>query len=216
MSGATEDHAIASTASVISPEAESLLKEWFGDDLDSLQAVTARATTWFARSPEFDARLRERFATLPDRALNGDLDPWQGNPRSSLALVLALDQLPRNLFRGTARSFAYDATAQETALKAIGRGFDAMLHPVEAVFLYMPFEHAEDLGLQQKSVDLFRALLNRAPPPLRPQFESFICYAERHHAVIERFSRFPHRNATLNRTSSARELEYLESGGERF
>ena len=198
------------------PPPESVLGFWFGDGLDSPESVTERCRLWFQGDPSFDGQIRERFDGLPSRAQQGSLDSWQGQPRSSLALVLVLDQFPRNLFRGTSQCFAYDGLAHEIALAALERGFDTALAPLEATFLYLPLEHAEDLESQERCVSLFRGLLDRAPVELRPQFESFLSYATRHQEVIERFGRFPHRNAVLGRSSTSEELSYLEAGGDTF
>ena len=127
-----------------------------------------------------------------------------------------LDQFPRNLYRGSPRSFAYDSAALDVCRAALARGLDSQLHPLEAVFLYLPLEHAEDLAMQEQCVSLFCRLVARAPAQLSEQFESFAGYAERHHAVIEQFGRFPHRNAALGRQSTPAEISYLRSGGESF
>jgi uncharacterized protein (DUF924 family) len=195
---------------------ESLLSFWFGDELDSPEAVAERTQLWFAGDASFDGRVRERFADLPALAAAGRLDTWRKEARSSLALVLALDQLPRNLYRDGAQCFAYDSLAYELALAAIERGFDCELTALEASFLYLPLEHAEDPEAQERCVSLFRSLQDRAPPALRSHFESFLGYAIRHRDVIRRFGRFPHRNAVLGRASTEAEREYLESGGETF
>jgi len=131
-------------------------------------------------------------------------------------LVLILDQFPRNLYRGSRRSYEFDSKACEIALRSIEAGFDQRLHPLEASFLYLPLEHSEDLLLQERSVQLFQKLIPRAPVALRPTFERFTEFAIRHREVIRRFGRFPHRNAVLGRRSSREELAYLESGGETF
>jgi uncharacterized protein (DUF924 family) len=193
-----------------------LLQTWFGEDLDAPQAITARSRLWFAADDSFDDLLREQFGCVPERAFRGELASWRDDPRSTLALVLALDQLPRNLFRGTPQAFAYDSAGLELSQWALSRGFDAQLHPVEAAFFYFPLEHAESPSLQSECVTLFRALLQRAPDLLTDQFESFLSYAERHRAVIERFGRFPHRNSILGRSSTPEELQYLKAGGETF
>ncbi|NNL66131.1 MAG: DUF924 domain-containing protein [Myxococcales bacterium] len=199
------------------PEAAAALHDvWFRDEFDDPQAVGERAKLWFSSNASFDALLSKRFGDLPDRALAGELAAWCEQPRSSLALVLALDQLPRNLFRDTPRAFAYDSAALEATRSALVRGVDEDLHPVEACFLYLPLEHAEDADAQAESVVRFRALLTRAPAGLREQFESFLGFAERHAAVIERFGRFPHRNRILGRTSTPEEAHYLAEGGETF
>jgi uncharacterized protein (DUF924 family) len=131
-------------------------------------------------------------------------------------LVLVLDQFPRNIYRCSARAFEFDSLAREVALESISRGFDEALHLLQASFLYLPLEHAEDIGLQQRSVELFEQLASRAPAALRPRFEQFTNYARRHRDVIQRFGRFPHRNGLLNRRSTSAEIVYLESGGDTF
>jgi uncharacterized protein (DUF924 family) len=195
---------------------ESLLDFWFGEDLDDPRAVAECASVWFGSNDDFDDRIRERFAELPDAAGRGDLDAWRIHPRSTLALVLALDQLPRNLFRDTPQAFAYDAAALETARWAISRGMDAQLNPLEAVFLYLPLEHDENPTSQMECVSLCRAVAARAPSALVQPFESFVSFAERHRSVIERFGRFPHRNRILGRASTPEEIAYLNEGGETF
>ena len=195
---------------------EEILHFWFGDSLDSLDSVALRRELWFVRSDAFDRSIEAHFGTLPDRALRGEFDGWSGEARPALALVLVLDQFPRNLYRGSPRSFEFDWKACEIALRAIEAGLDQKLHPLEASFLYLPLEHSEDLLLQERSVDLYEELVSRAPPDLRPMFEESVAYAARHRAVIRKFGRFPHRNAVLRRRSTGEEVAYLESGGETF
>jgi uncharacterized protein (DUF924 family) len=157
-----------------------------------------------------------RFGELPERALAGELDAWNAQPRSALARVLVLDQFPRNLYRGTAQCFQYDPRACEVAVMALERGYDSELTPLEATFLYLPLEHAEDISTQDRCVSLFRRLLDRAAVGLRPQFENFLAFAIRHREVIDRFGRFPHRNAALGRPTTNNERSFLESGGDTF
>jgi uncharacterized protein (DUF924 family) len=195
---------------------DSLLRAWFGDDLETKEAVTARSRAWFGGDPSLDDLVRQQFSALPDQALRGDLNLWRGPPRSTLALAIALDQLPRNLFRSSPQAFAYDSAVLALSRWALDRELDCHVHPVEAVFLYLPLEHAEDLTIQVQCVARFRALLTRAPGTLLSQFESFLSYAERHREVIERFGRFPHRNQILGRPSTVDELRYLKEGGETF
>lgn len=196
--------------------AEEILDFWFPGPLDTAEAVGRQVKTWFRGCDTLDAEIRERFAGLPRQAMKGEFDNWRTSARGSLALVIVLDQFPRNLFRGTSDSFAFDARAREVTLGAIDRKFDQDLRPIEAVFLYMPLEHAEDLELQEQSVTLFRALESRAPDGLEDVFANFTDYAVRHHRVIERFGRFPHRNEVLERRSSDAERAYLEEGGDAF
>jgi uncharacterized protein (DUF924 family) len=133
-----------------------------------------------------------------------------------LALVLVLDQFPRNLYRGNAQSFAYDSLAKEVAVAALGSRYDSELAPLEATFLYLPLEHCEEMEAQERCVSLFGKLVDRAPVDQRSQLESALSYAIRHREVIRRFGRFPHRNGILGRPSTAEELSYLASGGDTF
>lgn len=197
-------------ASAESPER--LLAFWFADAATDDDTAARRIETWFGASAAFDGACHGSFADWPDRALRGDFDAWRATPRGALALVLALDQLPRNLFRGTARAFAYDEAARTVASAAVERGFDRAVAPIEASFLYLPFEHAEDAALQERSVALFEALHTRAPASLAAAFASFTDYARRHRDVIARFGRFPHRNAAVGRASTAAEVAWLADG----
>ena len=195
---------------------DEILDFWFADALDSIEAAERRVGVWFASDEAFDREVRERFGALPDLAHAGGLDGWRGDPRSALALVIVLDQLPRNLHRGSSRSFRCDDRALEVAREAVAAGFDTELHPLEATFLYLPFEHAESLPHQERCVELYERLAARAPAGLEARFEGFCQYARRHREVIRRFGRFPHRNAVLGREPTSEEIAYLEGGGDRF
>ena len=195
---------------------ETILDFWFGTEFGSAEGYEARSGLWFAQSDAFDREIADRFGELPERARQGELDSWIEAERSALALILILDQFPRNLHRGSARAFAYDSTALGFALQAIDRGFDERLHPVQAAFLYLPLEHAEDLTLQERCVELLAQLAARTPAELQPGLRKSVAYAERHRDVIARFGRFPHRNAVLERSPSPEERAYLEAGGETF
>jgi uncharacterized protein (DUF924 family) len=197
-------------------EADEILDFWFGDALASPEQADLRSALWFGQDDDFDRQIRQRFGALPERAMRAELDAWRGRASSALALVLVVDQFPRNLYRRSARAFAFDPLARDVALESIARGFDEILHPLQASFLYLPLEHAEDIELQQRSVRLFEALAVRAPFALRARFEQFEDYAQRHREVIRRFGRFPHRNALLGRQSSPEEIAYLEAGGDTF
>ena len=193
-----------------------ILEFWFGDALVSAELAKRRAKLWFSRNDEFDREIERRFGFLPESAAHEELGTWREDAASALALVLILDQFPRNLFRKSAKAFAFDPSAREIALDVLSRGFDSTLDPLEAAFLYLPLEHAEDIELQERSVALFERLIARAPPELTALFESFADYARRHRDIIQRFGRFPHRNTILGRESTAEEIAYLELGGDRF
>jgi uncharacterized protein (DUF924 family) len=189
-------------------EAAELIDFWFGPP-NSDERFKSRAI-WFKRDDAFDAELRRRFLPLHQRAAAGDYADWARQAEPCLALILALDQLPRNLFRDTAQAFATDAMARETADNAIRRGIDRSLPAVWRSFVYLPFEHSESLADQERSVALYAAMAKD------PAFASGLDYAQRHHAIIARFGRFPHRNHALGRTSTAEEETFLKEPGSSF
>jgi len=201
-------------------DTEAFLADWFGDTREDPDRVPERLSWWFGEDDsngggDRDGRLRSRWGEACERALAGGLDGLADTPRGRLALVLLLDQLPRNLFRGTARAFAGDEMALHWCLDAHRRSFDDALKPVERVFLWMPLQHAEDLERQELGIRLFRSLA--AEDPQRDELWSrFAEFAERHHDIIQRFGRFPHRNDALNRPSTDREQAWLADGGETF
>ncbi len=191
----------------VSPE--DVIGFWFGAlDGDGMPAAAA-SQRWFDGGEAFDEEIRRRFGALVDAALDGGVTGWEAEPRGRLALVIALDQFTRNLFRGDARSYAGDARALALARDAVATGLDAQLQPVERIFLYLPFEHAEDPAAQERSCALFAALAEDAPEAGRAFFEISSEHAERHRAAIARFGRFPARNAALGRESTAEERAYL-------
>jgi uncharacterized protein (DUF924 family) len=156
---------------------------------------------WFAATPDFDEALRARFLATYRAAAAGQLMDWDATPEGALALTIVLDQFPLNLFRGQPESFATEAAAREVADRAIARGFDQSLPPEQRQFLYLPFMHSEAQVDQERSVRLYQ----------QPGLEDSLRFARHHHALIQRFGRFPHRNAILGRASTAEELAYLAS-----
>lgn len=186
---------------------------WFLPDTGAGTAAGFRPE-WFRKDPAFDESIRARFGPLVERALTlpaGSPPAWGAAPDDVLAEILVLDQFPRNLYRGQPRAFAGDARALALALALIGRGDDRRLRPLERLFAYLPLEHAEDLALQDRSVDLFSALAAG-----HEGFGEVLDYAERHRDVIRRLGRFPHRNAALGRASTPAEVEYLAQPGSGF
>jgi uncharacterized protein (DUF924 family) len=184
---------------------ERLLAFWFADGPEAWRQA------WFVKDEGFDAACRDGFGALVVPAREGALDAWAATPKGALALMLLLDQFPRNLFRGSAEAFASDGHARAVARHAVLRDrFDLALTPVERIFLYLPFEHGEAQQDQDLSVALFEGLRDvaamRAPG-------GTIDYAWRHRAVIRRFGRFPHRNAALGRDSTPAERAWLDAGG---
>jgi len=198
------------------PTHSTVLDFWFDGALNNSDAAVARVSAWFKQSDDFDAKIAHRFGDLPQAARLGRLNHWLHSSEGTLAMILVLDQFPRNLFRDNPRAFAYDAFALSHAEKAIEQQYDRQLHPLAASFVYLPFEHAEHLPTQNRSVALYEDLLKRAPSDLYPLFEQFVDYAHSHRQVIERFGRFPHRNTVLGRSPTEEELDYLASGGETY
>ncbi|MBS0433058.1 MAG: DUF924 family protein [Proteobacteria bacterium] len=158
---------------------------------------------WFARDAAFDADCRTRFLDAHHAAARREFEAWMGDPDGALALLILLDQIPRNIFRGSAHSYATDGLAREYARRAIEAGFDAATAPELRAFFYLPFEHSEDIADQERSLDLHRALPGDDPAH----------WARLHHDIIRRFGRFPHRNAALGRASTPEEQAFLEGGG---
>ena len=158
---------------------------------------------WFEHDEAFDAEIRARFAAVYEDAAAGRLSAWEQSTHGALALVIALDQFPRNMFRDSGRAFAADPLARAVAARAIARGFDQQVGMPARVFFYLPFEHSEDLADQERGVALFRATGDADQ----------LKWAQSHADIIRRFGRFPHRNAVLGRTTTADEQAFLDGGG---
>jgi uncharacterized protein (DUF924 family) len=203
--------------SVIETSPEDVIHFWLGDLSQPGADPLAKASAWWKKDDAFDREIRERFQGTLDRGVRGELRAWESSPRGRLALVLLYDQLSRNMFRGTARSFAQDALARDVATKALDAGDERALAPIEASFLFMPFMHAEDVAMQQRAVDGFTKLRDAAgDEKLRKNYESSVKFGAAHMKIIERFGRFPHRNAILGRVSTAEEAEFLKQPGSSF
>lgn len=191
----------------VAQQAQGVLDYWF-DAQDARTAGGARRL-WFEKSERTDAEIRARFGALVNAALTGQLDAWAETPRGALALVVLLDQFPRNLHRGTAAAFGGDDRALALARRMVQQGWDRELSLEERWFAYLPFEHSEGAEDQRESLRLFAALARDGlPEPL--------IWAERHAEVIARFGRYPHRNEALGRASTAAELDYLAQPGAGF
>ena len=171
---------------------EAFIAFWFSEPVSKL---------WFNSTPAFDDELRDRFAALYEQAAQGQLDSWQSSAHGALALVILLDQIPLNIFRGQAQSFATEQQARAIAGRAIEQGFDRQLTDAQKSFMYMPFMHSENLQDQDRSVDLYTSA----------GLDANLRFARHHRELIRRFGRFPHRNAILGRASTPEEIEYLNS-----
>jgi uncharacterized protein (DUF924 family) len=170
-----------------------------------------RRDAWFTKDDAFDRLIAARFGELIEQMLAGARADWSDAPDSALARIVVLDQFTRNVFRGTPRAFAGDALALRTARDVVAHGWDAELLAVQRAFVYLPFEHAEDPLAQREAVRLFERLAQDDA-----SLADYADYARRHQAIIERFGRFPHRNAILGRTSTPEEEAFLAQPGSRF
>ena len=198
-------------------EPSSVLEFWFGTKTDMAEINAEKSQLWWGKDSQIDLEITRRFEDLAERVRSGDgYGHWKADPRGCLASIIAVDQFPRNMYRGTPRSFAGDAVARSLAGHLIASGFDKSLSPLERVFAYLPYEHSESLEDQERSVALYRSLIEIVAPSEREMFEGFLDYALRHHEIIERFGRFPHRNDILGRGSSAEEREFLTQDGSSF
>ena len=164
---------------------------------------------WYIRDDAFDAEVRRRFLALWQEAAAGDLASWEDSDDGALALVIVLDQFPRNMFRGTSQAFASDTLARDVARRAIDRGVDTRVDPALLEFLYLPFMHSEHLPDQLHCVALFQGAGNSDKADNAENLK----YAREHADIIRRFGRFPHRNRVLGRTSTEEEQAFLDSGG---
>ena len=176
---------------------DAVLRFWFED---------TRPKQWFEKDEAFDAEVRRRFLALHETLAAQPVSSLLADGRTALAAVIVFDQMPRNMFRSTPRAFATDAKALELADAAIARGFDGGLTKDERMFLYLPFEHAEDSEAQARADALMAGL---GDPELTK-------WAEMHKVIIDRFGRFPHRNAVLGRSSTPEEIEFLKQPGSSF
>lgn len=178
-------------------DASAVLQFWF---------VQTRPEAWWKSDPAFDEEIRRRFAPLHERACQGELFAWRTEPGGRLAEVIVLDQFSRNLFRGSARAFAQDGMALVLAQEAVASGALVALEPVERAFLLLPYMHSESRAIHVEAERLYREFA----PPVNYDFEL------RHKAIVDRFGRYPHRNAVLGRDSTPEELEFLKQPGSSF
>ena len=185
-----------------------ILDFWFGREGEESYGEFREA--WFIKDSEFDREVRDRFEGAYEEAAAGKLDHWKDEAWSCLALIILLDQFPRNMFRGDPKTYAADDKALEAARHAVEHAYDRELPPYGRLFVYLPFEHSEDLEDQRSSVELFRELAAEM------RSEDLLGYAVRHLEIIERFGRFPHRNEILGRATTPEEAECLRGPNASF
>ncbi len=193
---------------------EAVLDFWFEDALENPASLGARMKVWFGGGPKIDAIITARFASTVDQLAPGLADEWAAHgPRQRLAAIIALDQFSRSIHRKSPKAFANDPLALRLAMEALAKGDDQGIPPAGRMFIYLPFEHAEDIASQRQSVRLFEALTKEGAPETQAIFASTLDYARRHAEVIEKFGRFPHRNDVLGRTSTPEEIAWVKDHG---
>jgi uncharacterized protein (DUF924 family) len=195
--------------------AEEILEFWFGEPPSDHQALMAKARRWFQGGEAVDREIIGRFARTVHAAVKGELDAWSSSPRARLALVIVLDQFTRNVFRGTPLTYAGDARAQDLALRSFTDGTSEQLVFIEQLFLSMPMLHAESLYLQRRVSGIAKRLAARAPEVYRAMTPMHLEQTAKYLGVIERFGRFPHRNALLGRETTPEELAFLSDWAEK-
>jgi uncharacterized protein (DUF924 family) len=202
--------------------AEEILAFWFGTEADDALVAREKAELWWGKNNQFDQEIRTRFAGLLEKGARGELAAWEASPDGQLALILLTDQFPRCIYRDSPKAFTFDAKALSWCRHGLARGVDRSLRPIERVFFYLPLEHCEAIDCQERSVELFRRLLEevrttRATDSAAAEvFAEFLDFAVRHRDIIARFGRFPHRNKILGRDSTPEEVAFLETPGSSF
>jgi len=212
-----DTHSSQPACAATDSQIDAVLSFWFGPDPSDSEALAPFRARWFSASRALDREIVERFRGTLEAAARGELDDWAASARGRLALIVLFDQFSRNIHRGTGQAFAYDQRALELSIAGIAMGLDLKLSAVERVFFYMPFQHAETLAVQVRSVELFESLAREhADLHMRNLAQSCAEYARQHHAIIAEFGRFPHRNRLLERASTRDETMFLRDGGPTF
>ncbi len=189
-----------------------ILDYWFRGVRSDSRQLPDRMAFWFGDSTSAEARdreIRQRFEPTLRKAAAGLLEEWSLSPDGRSALIILLDQFPRNIYRGTAQAFAHDAQARRLCVEGLAAGVDKALAPLQRVFFYLPLEHSESMADQTQCVELMQALQAEVPKELQDAFAAFTDYAIAHRKIIERFGRFPHRNRILQRENTAEEAAFL-------
>lgn len=195
---------------------DEILSFWFADAATDPARAADRMAYWFRSTAEDDAAIAQRFNATLQQAAEGTLAHWETQPLQTLALIIALDQFPRNIHRGTPAAFDYDREALNVSRHGVAAGHLRALPTIEQAFFLMPFQHCEDRACQREGVVLFERMVEEASPEWRAAAESMLHYARLHHEIIERYGRFPHRNQILGRISTPEEQQYLAADHESF
>jgi uncharacterized protein (DUF924 family) len=195
---------------------DDVLEFWFADAAESPEATRVRSEFWFSNNPETDSQIWQLFADVVGDAGVDVYDDWANTAYGRLALIILLDQFPRNIFRGTSEVYRYDSRALMLAGQGVTVGQLAGLSVPEQAFFLMPYQHSEDISVQRAGVQLMKAMVDEALDEWKPVARSYHEYAVHHHDIVAAYGRFPHRNSLLGRSSTEAEAEYLAQGGETF
>ena len=198
------------------PSLEEVRHFWFEDACLAPESLARHQARWFAPGDQLDRDIEKRFGALPEAVRSEALSYRPDVPHDLLAIILILDQFPRQIYRNAPQAFAYDREARAISNTMIEKSLFQVLTLVEQVFVFLPFEHSERLSDQSLSVQLYEILLQQAPQSYHSFLENALDYARRHHSIITRFGRFPHRNAALGRESTKEEKSFLAAGGDTF
>ncbi|MEE9452391.1 MAG: DUF924 family protein [Gammaproteobacteria bacterium] len=196
-----------------SNQQKNILHFWFGEISDNGQVTEVYRQRWWYKDPVFDQKIAAEFGDDLKRAIAGEYEAWQEDARSCLALIILLDQFSRHIYRDSAMAYHQDEKALALAELAIDKGYPRQLCPIETSFLYMPLMHSEDKNRQQHCVTLFTELHTQVAEDQQSLFAASLDFAEQHKAVIDRFGRYPHRNAVLGRHSNSEEMAFLKVQG---
>lgn len=195
---------------------EDVLDFWFADAQLSPDATAVRNEFWFSANPEIDQQIWQFFGDVVNDAAAGLYDNWTDTAYGRLAMIILLDQFPRNIFRGTSEVYRHDELALACAGQGVTLGQLAGLTVPEQVFFLMPYQHAEDISVQRAGVKLMQSMVDGAPDEWREIATGYNDFAVAHHDIVAEYGRFPHRNSLLGRSSTEDEVSFLASGGETF
>ncbi|WP_201258133.1 DUF924 family protein [Piscirickettsia litoralis] len=193
-----------------------ILDFWFGNHASMVDTANNQAKLWWGKDPAVDSKIANQYETILDEIVEDQWPFARNSAREILAAIILTDQFPRNIYRDTAKAFAYDGIARKLCRLLIDKKLDTELTLIERVFAYLPLEHSEDITDQVESLEKFDELLHIAAAKDKAVFEQYAAYAKSHYDVIDKFGRFPHRNASLGRDSTEKEQAYLQQEGSGF
>ncbi|MFA9410364.1 MAG: DUF924 family protein [Deltaproteobacteria bacterium] len=195
---------------------EDVLDFWFGELNELGCSSPEHRKRWWTKSDAFDEAIKSHFLHEYEAVVAGERETWRNTARGTLSYIIVLDQFSRNMFRGTPEMFTADELAREACREGLDAGLGAELEFDERVFFYLPLEHSESMEDHERCLEIFHDLLSSAPEPLEADAKNYLDFAKAHKAIVERFGRYPHRNATLGRASTPEEIEFLEEPGSSF